>query len=187
MDSAPSAGAFGLVKPFAYGPAFEQEFRLENFAGNLTGTRNVIGNYAERLASLSLTLTCVGGAGVRFGLVSLLDQDGIAVGAVSSPFSVAAGFASRLSFTLGGDSGGAANAAAITTGLPNIFLPPAYSIVVSVTGGLAADTVSNLRGIVDRFSTAPPDYPPGSGDDPGRMMGEPMNGDGMMGGFRPGY
>jgi len=158
-------GAFGLVREFAYGPAFPQLVTLDNFAGNTVGTYDVGGSYIERVTSVAFRLHCVGGAGTRFGVVELLDQGGVVFSGSAMPFTVAAGQTVDLVFDAGANPGGVSALSPQVTTLPAPFLEPTYSVRISVTGGLAADTVSNVRILTEKFSTSPADYAPGQGGD----------------------
>lgn len=159
-------GAFGLVREFAYGPAFPQLVPLADFAGNTVGTYKVGGAYIERVTSVSFRLECVGGAGTRFGVVRLLDQGGVAFSGAAMPFNAAAGQTVDLVFDAGANPGGVNALSPQVTSLPAPFLEPTYSVEISVTGGLAADTVSNVRILAEKFSTSPADYSPGQGGAP---------------------
>jgi hypothetical protein len=157
-------GTFGLVDEFVYGRAFQQLFPLGTVAGNVVVPYNVGGEYIERVAAVSFLLTAVGGAGLRRGLVEFLDQGGVVFAAASSPFTVAAGSSSQLTFNINTNDGGAVNAPAIVGVLPAVFLQPTYSVAISVVNGLVADTIANVRLLSDRFRTGPSDFPPGQGE-----------------------
>lgn len=157
----PLDATFGLVNPFHYGPAWQDRQTIPGFAGNVTGRYVVGGAYQERIIAVSFTLTCVGGAGTRLGLVELVDGGGAVLAAAVSPFNVSAGNHSRLTFVYDGSAGGANDAAAITGVLPGVFLQGDDAVVVSVLGGLAADSVSDVRIVTEKFSTAPDLYAPG--------------------------
>ena len=80
-----------------------------------------------------------------------------------STFTVAAGNTTGFTFTPQGNPAGANNLAAVCDPLPSLFLLPGWSVVLSVVGGLAADTVSEVRLQSEKFSTSPRDFPPGQG------------------------
>lgn len=155
--------AWGVVDGYAYGPAAPFLARLDDFAGNATRDYLIGGSYVERVKSVAFQLQAVGGAGVRTGLVSFLDEQGVVLGAAAAPFTVAAGNTSQLTFTVGAQNGGANNGAAIVASLPPLFLQPLYVVRLSVLGGLVADTASAVRVLTDRFSTGPTAFPPGQG------------------------
>lgn len=163
MASPPGVGAYGLVSEYRYGRAFEQLERIPNFAGNATGTYKVGGTYVERVASVAFTVTAVGAA-TRIPNVQLLDEEGIAFSGAAAAFNVTAGLTSRFVFAFGTFEAGANGAAFITTPLPMPFLQPTYSVAINITAGVVADTVSNVRILTQKFSTAPEDFPPGQGE-----------------------
>lgn len=156
-------GAFGLVREFAYGPAFPQLVTLDPFAGNATVTYKVGGTYTERVTSVAFRLVTVGGAGTRSGVVKILDQGGVVFSGASMPFTIAAGKTVDLVFDVDANPGGVNDGPIQVTSLPAPFLAATYSVELSVLGGLAADTVSNVRILSERFSTSPRDYAGGQG------------------------
>lgn len=172
MNRQNHGGAFGLVREFAYGRAFPQLVTLDPFAGNVTGTYDVGGAYQERVTSVAFQLVTVGGAGTRFGVVELLDQGGVPFSGSAMPFTIAAGHTVTLVFDVDANPGGLNNGPIQVTSLPAPFLEPTYAVRISVNGGLAADTVSNVRILTEKFSTAPADYAPGQGGDHGSLIHE---------------
>lgn len=161
--------AFGVVDEFAYGPAAPFLRKPADFLGDGSSVIAIGGTYAERCKSVSFLLTAVGGVTLRQGVVSFLDEGGVVFSAACSPFTVAAGKASQLTFAVGANNGGANDAAAIVTSLPPIFLQPGYSIQLTISGGVVADTVEAVRVLTDRFSTAPQEYAPGQGGNIARV------------------
>jgi hypothetical protein len=155
--------AWGVVDEYAYGPAAQFLAKLANFAGNATRDYDIGGSYVERVTSVAFLLAAVGGATNRIAVVSFLDEGGAVIGASAAPFAVTAGNTSQITFSVGAQQGGALNAPAIVASLPSLYLQPTYTARLSVNGGAAADTVSLVRVLTSRFSTAPQVFPPGQG------------------------
>lgn len=155
--------AYGVVGDYVYGPAAPFLNKLASHAGNTTTVYPIGGTYVERVDSVSFTIVAVGGATTRIGVVSFLDEGGVAVGAAAAPFGVTAGSTSRISLGVGANNGGAANGPAIVGSLPPLYLPAGYSVVLSISGGAAADTLGTPRILVARFSTDPEVFSPGQG------------------------
>lgn len=163
----PIGSTFGIVRPAQYGRAFTAYPSLAGGAGNLTFTYKAATGYIERLVALSFLLTCVGGATARNGRVSIEDASGRIFGQNVSPFTVAGGSASQLTFGVGVEPAGANNLASIVAGLPDVQLAQGFIVVVDVLNGLAADTVGTILFTVERFSSSPRDFPPGQGPEVG--------------------
>lgn len=159
----PLGSTFGLVEDFHYGRAFTEPVKLNPFAGNVSSTYKVGGLYVERFAAVHMRVAAVGGAGVRHAAVTFEDEGGVPVATVVSTFTVAAASTTEFTFTEGGNPAGANNLAAVCDALPSLFLQPGWSVVLSVVGGLAADTVDQVRVQTEKFSTSPRDFPPGQG------------------------
>lgn len=155
--------AWGVVADYRYGSAAQWLATLPDFAGNVTEDYPIGGSYVERTVAVSATVVAVGGATTRFLVVELLDQSGVPVAASQSPYGTTAGHTSRQTLTVNAQQGGAQDAAAIIGSLPGIFMQPSYALRLSVLGGVAADTISDIRILTDRFSTAPQEFPPGQG------------------------
>jgi hypothetical protein len=164
-------GAFGLTGEYAYGRAFETLKALASFQGNGTATYNIGGTYVERLRSVSFSLQAVGGAGVRTPIVDFLDQGGVVFSGAASPFTVAAGSTSIVTFAVEVNEAGANDAPRIVVPLPYQFLQPTYSMRITISGGLVADNVTAVRVLTEQFSTAPADFAPGQGGDHRRERG----------------
>lgn len=158
-----SGQAFGLTSDFAYGPSFTDAVEVPGGIGTATPTYKITGSYSERLVVVRFTVAAVGGAGVRTPRLDFEDAAGNVFGSVVAPFTVAAGFTSAFTFGRDINPAGANNGPAITQTLPEIFLAPGESVVVTVGGGLAADTIGTIRGQSEKFSTSPRDFPPGQG------------------------
>lgn len=165
MSTFPLA-AYGLVGDFAYGPAAPYIHRPATFAGNVNKDVDIGGTYVERVTAVSFTLVNGADVGSRYASVAFLDESGVALAQAVAPFATAATITTRYTFAVGAQQGGAANLAAITTALPAIFLQATYKVRLSVVGGFAADAVSAVRVLTDRFSTDPSLYAPGIGSEP---------------------
>lgn len=163
MTLPPGVGAYGLVTDYRYGRAFEQLERLPNFAGNATGSYRIGGTYVERVASVAFQVAAVGAA-TRTPIVDLLDEEGNVFSGAAASATITAGVTSIFVFAFDAFAAGAANAPRIVTPLPMPFLQPTYSLRISVAAGLVADTVSGVRILAQKFSTAPQDFPPGQGE-----------------------
>jgi hypothetical protein len=172
MSVSQHGGAFGLTDDYKYGRAFEQIATVPPFAGNATGTHKVGGAYIERAVSVAFKLVTNGTAGTRTGLVQYLDQSGVVFSGSAMPFTIAASKTVELIFDSGANPGGVNDGPVQITSLPGRFLQPTYSVVVSVLGGLAGDAVTNVRILLEKFSTAPEDYAPGQGGDRGDLIQE---------------
>lgn len=163
MPSPPGVGAYGLVSDYRYGRAFEQLVSLDTFAGNATRTYKIGGTYIERIVSVAFQVVAVGAA-TRLPQVALLDAEGVTFSGAVSAFNITAGLTSEFVFAADAFSAGANGSAFITTPLPMPFLQPGYSLVLSVGAGVVADTVSRIRLLTQKFSTAPEDFAPGQGE-----------------------
>lgn len=163
MSLPPGVGAYGLVSDYRYGRAFEQLVSLDTFLGNATRTYKIGGTYIERIVSVAFRVTAVGSA-TRLPQVVYLDAEGIPFSGAVSAFNITAGLTSTFVFAADSFSAGANGAAFIVTPLAMPFLQPGYSVQLSVSGGLVADTVDRIRVLTQKFSTAPEDFAPGQGE-----------------------
>lgn len=163
MALPPGVGAYGLVGDYRYGRAFEHLATLPNFVGNASGSYPVGGTYIERVVSVTFKVTAVGSA-TRIPQVAFLDEQGIPFSGSASAFNITAGLVGTFVFAQDTLPGGSNGAAFVTNPLPAPFLQPGYSVQLSVAAGLVADTISNIRILTQKFSTAPQDFAPGQGE-----------------------
>lgn len=157
-----SVGAYGLVGEYVYGRAFPTLVNQANFLGNGTSQYKIGGTYVERIQSVALRLAAVG-AGNRRAVVDFLDQSGVVFASSASPYVVTAGVTSIIVFSASVNVAGADDSPRITVPMPQPFLQPTYSVLITILGGLVADGVTNVRILTERFSTAPADFSPGQG------------------------
>jgi hypothetical protein len=118
-------------------------------------TYTIPGSVEQMVLSVSFTLTCAAGGGVRTPHVDFLDYSGQPFASVGAPFTVAATFASRLTFGVGVQQFGAANAARIGAGIPPLRLGDGLQVRLTADGLAAGDTITLARMFVRQWAVRP--------------------------------
>jgi hypothetical protein len=123
---------------------------LDAFAGNAS-VSHLPGGFWERVVSLSVELVTDATVANRLVRVRYFAGEAAPFATVVAPFAVTASLTSAVSFAIGAQQAGAAGAASIAGGLPNLYLLPGMSLAVDVLAGVAGDAVGKVRLYRERF------------------------------------
>jgi hypothetical protein len=155
----------GLTSEFAHGRAFSEVVPLVNPAVATGFTYTVGGNYWERIAALSFVLTSDGNAANRAVLLKIRDGLGATLAAVPTAAVQVASKAYTYSYTGSqapvNDTVNLVN----TQPLPQLFLQPGFTVVVSIGAVQVGDQISAIRVYREAFDTGPEGYPLGMVDE----------------------
>jgi hypothetical protein len=132
----------------AFGPP--DVISVPDFAGN---SSTIVGadGFWTLVRSVSLHLATTAAAADRLARLSWQAEDVHPFAQVVSPFAVQASHASEISFVADAQQAGAANAAAIVVGLPELVLLPGWTLTVDVVAGVAGDAVTGVRVYLQRY------------------------------------
>lgn len=147
----PLGGVPALTQPYGAALGIQEPFSLPNPAAGANATFVVDGRGLRRLTSIVFTLTTSAAAANRYAHISFLGGDGLAYCVNAAAVVVTANstqrFAGQLSRTVGE---WAANTDVLFP-LANVFVNPGDSIIVRVTGIDVGDTLTSIRGVMERF------------------------------------
>ena len=118
---------------------------LQSATGTGGVTYTVPGAVEQLIVAISFTYTASGNAATRIPFAQFLDQSGVQVCEVGSPFSLVATNVSRVSFGIGLVQLGANSAARMGCAIPPIILADGMQLKLSATLIDAADTITAAR------------------------------------------
>lgn len=151
-------GIYGLGLPFDYG-------RLQQVAATLaqpavaTGyTRQVKGNYCERLVLASAVLVTDANVANRALNLEVQDADSNVVARLSPQAVQTAGLTWRYTWAVGVSASNMSAALAQLVAIPALILQPGWKYVWTITGVQAGDQLGALTGLVEQFPTGVTGY-----------------------------
>jgi hypothetical protein len=151
----------GLTSEYAHSRAFSEVVAVANPAVATGFTYTVGGNYWERIAALSFVLTSDGNAANRAVLLKIKDGTGATLAAVPT---AAVQIATKVyTYTYTGNQAPATDSVGLvnTQPMPQIFLQPTFTIVVTIGAVQVGDQISAIRVYREAFDTGPQGYPLG--------------------------
>lgn len=148
-------GWFGLTQPFGYGKGYQHPLTATSPAAGSSFSVNLSAQYRWRYVSCVFTLTADGNAANRYVTLEYQGGDGKAIlvdaAAVVVTASSTQRFCGSISRTV---AEWAANTDVLFPMTP-AFLDGGGVLTINVTNIQAGDTLTLIRFIFDRFSTAP--------------------------------
>lgn len=161
----------GLTRLVGHGRAFSEVLTVPAPAVGVGFTYTNDGRYWELLDSISFRLVSDANAANRQVTLTITDGAGSALATLPSASLQVASKTYDYTFSPQFNTFNTVVANAITLPLPELFLQPAYSIVVAIGAVQAGDQVSAIRLYAQRFVTGPSGYSIGMVDvpDPGEQ------------------
>jgi len=118
---------------------------LSSPAAGAALTVTVPGSVQWEILAVSFTYTADANAADRFPSFSILDQSGVGIGPIRTPYKLVATNAARITFGVGLDQFGADSAAQLGCGIPPARIQDGLRIQVTATGIQATDTITAAR------------------------------------------
>lgn len=153
--------AAGLVRPFVYGLAYEEEFQVASPAAGAELNYAITGAYWERLCAFTFRLVADANAANRFVSLQVLDQDANILAAIPSAAVVTAGQTRDFSFVVEQPAAVGPLGGFFYSPLFSYFLRTGWIVHVEVDQIQVGDQISRVNGIRERFPTGKLGYPTG--------------------------
>lgn len=150
---------FSLGQPYSRGGSFQQPVRGVAPAAGSSFSLQMDGRYVSRLTSIVFTLTTSATVANRYVTVEFQGDDGTAWCVNAAAFVVAASATQRFAGQVGRGSGEQAAGTDILFPLAPVFIHGGDTLAIVVGNVAAADTLTGIRMVFDRFPTAESAYP----------------------------
>lgn len=148
--------AYALTQPVQAGLGFQDPLNIANPGANTNVVYPIDGRGLRRLVSLVFTLHTDANVANRYVTVEYVGGDGLAFSVNAAGVVVTAGTsAQRYAGTLGRGQAEWATGTDILFPLEALFLHPGDSLQILVANKQAGDTLTNIRGVLERY---PLDY-----------------------------
>lgn len=149
----------GLLAPFTYGRGYPDYAYPANPAAGATFTQKVPGNREFRIVAARFSLATSAQVANRAPSLIVQDGDGNEMARIESQGSIAASSTAVVTFARGLGSAYGGGAGAQVVGLPDLFLPPLFSIVLGATALQTSDQLSGIRLWWESFPIGNQGYP----------------------------
>ena len=145
------ADTLALTQAFGVGRGTVEVFSIAAPGAGVQFTRTTVQGYWERILSMFFLLTTSAAVANRQVAVEVQDGDGNVLGGAAAGQVQAASLAGR--YYAGWSMSNTSAAAPIrqSLALPPMFLQPSWKIVSNVAALDAGDTITLIRGVVERF------------------------------------
>jgi hypothetical protein len=153
-----------LTQPAGIGLGLQEPFAPANPAAGAQVSFVCDGHGLRRLQSLVLTLTTSAVAGNRYLTVEWQGSDGKAYAVAAVAATLAASGTQRYVFALGEGSQAWNTGTDAFAPLPPVFLSPGDSLVTVLAAGDVGDTITSIRGVMERFPLDGVGLPASEGD-----------------------
>lgn len=155
---------FGLLGAFNHGRGFPQASVVANPAVATGISYRVGSSYWERLLSLAFTLVTDANAANRTVTLSILNEDGLTAAAVPTAAVQAASLTRVYTYLPNVSVASGPVGSNYLTPLPQMFLPPMWTVAVTIGAVQAGDQISAVMLNRERFVTGDAGYPIGTVD-----------------------
>ena len=155
------ADSLTITQPYAVGRGTVEEFSIAAPGAQTNLSRTTAQGYWERYISLFVILTTDANAANRVLALEFQDGDGNVVGGTTNGVLQTATNTFRYYFMLGGGITTAAASARQLAPLPYLFVQPSWKLVSNVAAFQVGDTLTAIRGVVERFGIGPDGTPIG--------------------------
>lgn len=146
-----SSAVPALTQPYGTARGIQEPFAIANPGANTNASFSVDGRGLRRLVALVFTLTTDGNAANRIVTVEYVGGDGLPFSVSGNPTAVTANKTQRFAAGLNLDVGGTLSLSDLFVPLAGLFLYPSNIIQVNVANKQVTDTLTNIRGVLERF------------------------------------
>lgn len=145
------SGVLAVTQPFGVGLGIQEPFRIAAPGADTNAIYQADGYGLRRLLSLVFTLTTDSNAANRYVTVEYQGKDGLAFVVNAAAVTVAASSTQRFAGSYGrGEAEWAANTDVLFPVTP-VILSPGDVLKIVVTNIQAGDTLTAIRGVMERF------------------------------------
>lgn len=155
------ADALTLTQVYGIGRGTVEEFSIAAPGAATNLSRTTAQGYWERYISLFVLLTTDANAANRQLALEFQDGDGNVLGGTTAGGTQAASNTFRYYFGLWLYPNSTNNVARNVAPLPGLFLQPSWKLVSNVAAFQAGDTLTLIRGVVERYGIGPDGTPVG--------------------------
>lgn len=145
----------GLTRPFGRARGVQEPFKLSNPGAGLNASLAIDGRGLRRLTSVVFTLTAGVAVANRYVTVEYAGGDGLAYCVNAAAVLVTASSTQRFAGSISRGDSEWNTGTDVLFPLEDVFLYPGDTLTVKVGGVQAADTLTAIRGVLERF---PLDY-----------------------------
>jgi hypothetical protein len=152
-------GGLSVTSPFGVGLGQQFPFYADNPATGALFTRSFSGNFYRRILSLVFTVTAANAGSSRFVTVEYRGKDGLPFAGGFPASLLAINTANRYWASVGRGVSDFATGTDVGFPLDDVFVAPGDQMVINIVTLDANDTITNIRGVEERFSYDPTRLP----------------------------